>query len=412
MTTFNRRNFLQWTLGLAACGLYGCGDSESLAVAPQSNFAPVIALPVTGRVDPDRQVEDPVVSSAFGPTVVNGSDFTTSISAGNVGLLALEDRAGGVRGFSLTLPDEAPVISATSTALAIIFMEPGFMRVDPTEARREINRFQASGAFPPLVDYLRQNAGTRLDLLSGETQYRNLLQELLRSLGTPFTDLARPTASLVGGQVQITNRSPRFIQVARGGNALPELLAPYGVLLDDPLRAQGELDYTLQSLGSTAEGQASLQAVNAVFLETAFFATVLPLLELAVGSTISTQDGLALLDSLNLSVPPLGAEAFEPQALAQALESTTNTTLGGEAAEITSQFSSLAQEVVSGSYLAGLAWSLGAIFKFKQHKDNPTQAPIGTPIALGFVAAALLFLPSILGITGSTLFGRTQASET
>jgi intracellular multiplication protein IcmD len=37
--------------------------------------------------------------------------------------------------------------------------------------------------------------------------------------------------------------------------------------------------------------------------------------------------------------------------------------------------------------------------KFKQHKDNPTQTPIGTPIALVFIAAALLFLPSILGVT-------------
>lgn len=29
--------------------------------------------------------------------------------------------------------------------------------------------------------------------------------------------------------------------------------------------------------------------------------------------------------------------------------------------------------------------------------DNPTQIPIGTPIALAFIAAALEFLPSILG---------------
>lgn len=43
--------------------------------------------------------------------------------------------------------------------------------------------------------------------------------------------------------------------------------------------------------------------------------------------------------------------------------------------------------------------------KFKQHKDNPTQVPIGTPIALVFIAAALLFLPSILSVTGSTMFG-------
>ncbi|MGH9810113.1 MAG: type IV secretion protein IcmD, partial [Terriglobia bacterium] len=53
----------------------------------------------------------------------------------------------------------------------------------------------------------------------------------------------------------------------------------------------------------------------------------------------------------------------------------------------------------------GLAFSIGAVMKFKQHKDNPTQIPIGTPIALIFVGAALLFLPSILSIAGATMFG-------
>ena len=44
-----------------------------------------------------------------------------------------------------------------------------------------------------------------------------------------------------------------------------------------------------------------------------------------------------------------------------------------------------------------------AIMKFKMHKDNPTQVPIGTPVMLTFIAAALLFLPSILNVTGSTM---------
>ena len=43
--------------------------------------------------------------------------------------------------------------------------------------------------------------------------------------------------------------------------------------------------------------------------------------------------------------------------------------------------------------------------KFKQHKDNPAQIPIGTPVALVFIAAALLFLPTILNIAGTTMFG-------
>jgi intracellular multiplication protein IcmD len=80
-------------------------------------------------------------------------------------------------------------------------------------------------------------------------------------------------------------------------------------------------------------------------------------------------------------------------------------TLGGMASSITGSFTSLTKLVTAGSYLAGLGFSIGAIMKFKQHKDNPTNIPVGTPIAMTFIAAALLFLPSILGVTGSTLFG-------
>jgi len=59
----------------------------------------------------------------------------------------------------------------------------------------------------------------------------------------------------------------------------------------------------------------------------------------------------------------------------------------------------------SASEVAGLAFSLAALVKFEQHKDNPTQIPVGTPIALLFIAAALLFMPTVLSVTGTTLFG-------
>lgn len=87
------------------------------------------------------------------------------------------------------------------------------------------------------------------------------------------------------------------------------------------------------------------------------------------------------------------------------------TTLGDMATTITTSFTALAKLITAGSYLAGLGFSIGAIMKFKQHKDNPTQIPIGTPIALVFIAAALLFLPSILTMTGSTMFG-SKGGET
>ena len=88
--------------------------------------------------------------------------------------------------------------------------------------------------------------------------------------------------------------------------------------------------------------------------------------------------------------------------------------LGGVAGEITDSFANIGKLITGASYLAGLGFSVGAIMKFKAHKDNPTQITIGTPIALVFVAAALLFLPSILDVTGMTMFGEkgTTAGST
>ena len=48
-----------------------------------------------------------------------------------------------------------------------------------------------------------------------------------------------------------------------------------------------------------------------------------------------------------------------------------------------------------GVALAGLGFGIAAIFKFKQHKDNPTQVPIGTPFALLAISVLLVFFPAI-----------------
>lgn len=84
-------------------------------------------------------------------------------------------------------------------------------------------------------------------------------------------------------------------------------------------------------------------------------------------------------------------------------------TLGTMASQVTQSFASLARLITAASYLAGLGFAIGAIMKFKAHKDNPTQITVGTPIALVFIAAALLFLPSILDMTGSTMFGSDRS---
>lgn len=98
---------------------------------------------------------------------------------------------------------------------------------------------------------------------------------------------------------------------------------------------------------------------------------------------------------LVLAVPPAATSST----------SSGQETTGSIATNITGTFSNLTKLVTAGSYLAGLGFAVGAIMKFKQHKDNPTQVPVGTPIALVFIAAALLFLPSILEVARNTVPG-------
>lgn len=86
------------------------------------------------------------------------------------------------------------------------------------------------------------------------------------------------------------------------------------------------------------------------------------------------------------------------------------TTIGGMADLIIESFESIARLITASSYVAGLGFTIGAILKFKQHKDSPTQVPVGTPIAMLFVASALLFFPSVLKITGNSIFGTTTTA--
>lgn len=78
--------------------------------------------------------------------------------------------------------------------------------------------------------------------------------------------------------------------------------------------------------------------------------------------------------------------------------------VGDVASGITGSFASLTNLITGGCYIAGLAFAVTAILQFKQHKDNPTQITVGKPISLVFIAAALLFMPSVLSVAGFTMF--------
>lgn len=79
--------------------------------------------------------------------------------------------------------------------------------------------------------------------------------------------------------------------------------------------------------------------------------------------------------------------------------------IGGIASQVKSNLGKIAQFVTALSYVAGMALAIAGLAKLKGHKEAPTQVPISTGIVLIFLAAALMFIPSIFSSAGGTLFG-------
>jgi intracellular multiplication protein IcmD len=77
--------------------------------------------------------------------------------------------------------------------------------------------------------------------------------------------------------------------------------------------------------------------------------------------------------------------------------------IGGMATNVATAFKPVGKMLIGMSYLCGIGFAMAGIFKFKQHKDNPTQIPVGTPIALMFIGVALVFLPAFFKLGGDTM---------
>lgn len=209
-----------------------------------------------------------------------------------------------------------------------------------------------------------------------------------------------------GNRVHLSNPSLRFLRVVRrdddGDHVLEDLLPPYGTLVDRVSRDSGEVRYLAAGAGFAVPTSLDDSLLGETYGPTTFFSLVLPILELAGGNRISIEDGLRLYESREPVPPRLLAESLASghgPTVEAAVMDTEAIHVSDLADLVTESLSNVAELITVGSYLAGLAFSIGAIMKFKQHKDNPTQVPVGTPVALVFIAAALLFLPSILGLT-------------
>lgn len=84
--------------------------------------------------------------------------------------------------------------------------------------------------------------------------------------------------------------------------------------------------------------------------------------------------------------------------------------LGRLAVGLLEQYKFFAMLIVGTAFIAGICFFVAAIFKFKQHKDNPSQITIGTPFAMVAISVALIFLPGFIKPAGESLFGEESMS--
>lgn len=72
---------------------------------------------------------------------------------------------------------------------------------------------------------------------------------------------------------------------------------------------------------------------------------------------------------------------------------------------VTTEATAVAKLLSVASYVAGVGFAMAGILQFKAHKENPQQVQLSKPVVMIIVAACLLFLPTILTIAGTSLFG-------
>ena len=82
-------------------------------------------------------------------------------------------------------------------------------------------------------------------------------------------------------------------------------------------------------------------------------------------------------------------------------------TVGGMFTYVSDSYEQFGELIIGTSYIAGIGFFMASIYKFKQYRDNPTQIPMMTPIALMSVGIGMFYLPSWINPTAATVFGNT-----
>ncbi len=125
---------------------------------------------------------------------------------------------------------------------------------------------------------------------------------------------------------------------------------------------------------------------------------------------------MGMLNKIKLFLPGLGRFSimvilFSVNTIRATDEDLGSGGVGGILTNITNNMQDIGALTVSVGFVAGIAFFIAAIFKFKAHRDAPQQNPVGTPFTLLICGVALVFLPTLISSGGATLFGSSDVEK-
>lgn len=114
-----------------------------------------------------------------------------------------------------------------------------------------------------------------------------------------------------------------------------------------------------------------------------------------------------LIKSLGYALGMVGLVAGA-SAFAADTGGTTTATVSSIATNVASSAGSTAIILKDVALLGGVGFIMAALFKFWQHKLNPTQIPISQGVTLLLVGGGLMMFPVLLPVASNSLFGTTN----
>lgn len=87
-------------------------------------------------------------------------------------------------------------------------------------------------------------------------------------------------------------------------------------------------------------------------------------------------------------------------------------TINDIADNIITQLAAGNEMIILMAYVSGLGFLVISFFKFKQHKDNPAQNPVGNALTILLIGVLLIYLGNLSKPLGETFFGAEDGPDT